>query len=283
MMPNRLATLVFVAALAVTAQVGAVRAASFTWDTTVSATDSGGVLGPYTSNGQSIYAVGYQVTGGTTAAAKTGDTLVGATAVEYTGSGYGIGVTDSGEDGSSPGHTVSNQATSSGQQITDMVAFALPGAGYIPTSITLHQFCANGNGSGAQTCAQAGSTGFDDVSIFIGGNPANMPTGATTLAQLVSTYGFTQVSTANLVTGNSLTGSGDRTINLNGSLTGGYLIIAASLNDNLGAADYFKIAALSANSPATVKVPEPGTLAIFAVGLAGIALARRRGRKSGQA
>jgi hypothetical protein len=283
MTPTRLAALAFVAALAVMAQVGDVRAASFTWDTTVSANSSGGDLGPYTSNGQSIYAVGYQVTGGTTVAAKMADTVVAATAVEYTGSCCGIGVIDSGEDGSAPGHTVSNEATSGGQQITDMVAFVLPGAGYIPTSITLHQFCANGNGSGAQTCAQDGSSGFDDVSIFIGGNPANMPTGNTTLAQLVSSYGFTQVSTANLVTGSSLTGSGDRTINLNGSLSGAYLIIAASLNDNLGSADYFKIAALSANSPATVKVPEPGTLATLAVGLAGIAIARRRRRNSGQA
>jgi hypothetical protein len=281
-MLTRLASLVFVAALAVMAQVGDVQAASFTWDTTVAADSSGGVLGPYTSNGQSIYAVGYQITGGTTAAAKMTDTLVGAAAVEYTGSCCGIGVTDSGENGSAPGHTVSNEATAGGQQITDMVAFVLPGAGYMPTSITLRQFCANGDGSGAQTCAQAGSTGFDDVSIFIGGDPANMPTGSATLAQLVSTYGFTQVSTANLVTGSSLTGSGDRTINLNGSLSGAYLIIAASLNDNVGTNDYFKVAALSANSPVT-KVPEPGTLAIFVVGLAGIALVRRRRQSSGQA
>jgi hypothetical protein len=282
MTSTRLAALMLVAALAVMAQVAGARAASFTWDTTVSATSSGGVLGPYASNGQSIYAVGYQVTGGTTVAAKMADTLVTATAAEFTGSCCGIGVIDSGEDGSAPGHTVSNEATSGGQQITDLVAFALPGAGYVPTSITLHQFCANGNGSGAQTCAQIGSTGFDDVSIFIGGNPANMPTGNTTLAQLVSSYGFTQVTTANLVTGSSLAGSGDRTINLNGSLTGGYLIIAASLNDNIGTTDYFKVAALSANSPVT-KVPEPGTLVVLVVGLAGVAIARCRRRSSDRA
>jgi hypothetical protein len=271
----RVITVVLVAALAVLAQGAAARADSFTWDTTQSVSSNSGVLGPFTSNGQSIYAVGYQISGGTTAAAKMGDSLTGATAVEYPGTCCGIGVTDSGENGSSPGHTVSNEATSGGQQITDMVAFALPGNGYYPTSITLNQYCANGNGSGASSCAAVGSTGFDDVSIFIGGNSANMPTGATTLAQLVSTYGFTQVSVANLVTGSSLTGSGDRTINLNGSLGGAYLIIAASLSDGTGTADYFKIAALSASSGPT-RVPEPSTLAILAVCLAALAAARAR-------
>jgi hypothetical protein len=276
----RVITVVLVAALAALAQGAAAHADSFTWDTTQSVSSNGGVLGPFTSNGQSIYAVGYQITGGTTAAAKMNDTVVGATAVEYTGSCCGIGVTDSGENGSSPGHTVSNEATSSGQQITDMVAFALPGNGYYPTSITLNQYCANGNASGASSCAAVGSTGFDDVSIFIGGTAGNLPTGATTLAQLVSTYGFTQVSTANLVTGNSLNGSGDRTINLNGSLSGAYLIIAASLSDGTGTPDYFKIAALSATpSPgAPTRVPEPSTLAILAVCLAALAVARARRR-----
>ncbi|MDB5410259.1 MAG: hypothetical protein JWL84_5171 [Rhodospirillales bacterium] len=268
---DRLAKLALVAALAVVAQAGGARATSFTWDTTDSATSSGGTLGPYTSNGQSIYAVGYRITGGTTAAAKMADTLMPATAVEFTGTTGGIGVVDSSETNASPANPISNQGRSGGQQITDMVAFALPGLGYYPTSITLHQFCANGLASGAQTCVPAGSTGFDDVSIFVGGNPANMPTGATTLAQLVSTYGFTQITTANLVTGSSLTGSGDRTINLTGTLPGAYLIIAASLNDNAGTPDYFKVAALSAN-----KVAEPGTLAILAVGIAGVAVARRR-------
>ncbi len=108
------------------------------------------------------------------------------------------------------------------------------------------------------------------------------PTVGTTLATLVSTDGYTQVTAANLAAGSSLTGSGDRTITLNGTLSGAYLIVVASLDDNAtsgATTDYFKIASISANSPAPIPVPEPGTLTIFGVGLAGLVLARRRGRQ----
>ena len=126
--------------------------------------------------------------------------------------------------------------------------------------------------------AQTATTGFDDVSIFVGGTEGNIPTGATTLAQLVSSYGFTQLTSANLAAGSSLNGSGDRTITLNGNIPGAYLIIAASLSDPTTTPDNFKVASLTAN-----KVAEPGTLAIFGVGLAGIALTRRRRPRPGDA
>jgi hypothetical protein len=279
MTPLGLAASVFVAALAVTVTAGGARAASYTWDTTAGASNGpGGSLG-FTNGGQSISALGYQIIGGTTASTKMTDALGAATAVEYAGTGYGIGVTDSSETGSSPGHTVSNEGTSGGKQVTDMVVFALPGTGYTPTSISLNQFCNNGNASGSRSCAQIGSSGSSNVSIFIG-NTA--PTVGTTLATLVSTDGYTQVTAANLAAGSSLTGSGDRTITLNGTLSGAYLIVVASLDDNAtsgATTDYFKIASISANSPAPIPVPEPGTLTIFGVGLAGLVLARRRGRQ----
>jgi hypothetical protein len=274
---TRLTAIAIAAAVALVAQAGNVRATSFTWDTTVAATDTSGTLGPYTVGGQSIYAVGYEIIGGTTAAAKLTDTLMPATNTIATVGG-GIGVQDTAEANTLPANAVNNTATSSGSQVTDMVAFALPGNGYYPTSITLHQYCANGHDPGAASCASTGSTGFDDVSIFVGGIAGDLPTGATTLAQLVSTYGFTQLTSANLAAGSSLNGSGDRTITLNGNIPGAYIIIAASLSDPTSTPDNFKVASLTAN-----KVAEPGTLAVFGVGLAGIALARRRRQRPGDA
>jgi hypothetical protein len=249
--------------------VGSADAASFSWDLTTKSTGSTGSNGntlsfTATGGGNSLTAEAYQVTSATTAG-TTSASLVTAYLGAYSS---GLGVTDRSENGSAPGHTVSNNATSSGNHVWDMVVFQLPTTLQL-TSITLSQWCSN-SGAGPSGCSGA-VFGLDDITVYTGHlSSLGAPAG-----QSLTALGLTQVSSPNL------NGGGDRTINLSGVAAGDYIIIAASLSDggtNSTNTDFLKIAGLGAQTPT---VPEPGTLATLGFGLAGLAALRRRMRRAG--
>jgi hypothetical protein len=128
--------------------------------------------------------------------------------------------------------------------------------------------------------------GHSNVSILVGG------TATTTLASLaglsitqleaagfhllqfdgtgVNTAGGSRTITSTTTDSNDVAGQNDLA-----DYTGSIMIVAASLTDPITTPDMFKIASIGATSAPT-KVPEPGTLAVFGVGLAGLAALRRR-------
>ncbi len=271
MSPFRSAALAAVASLVALGASGTADAASFSWDLTtqsISATGSNGNTTSFNAvgGGNALTAEAFQVTSATTAG-TTAASLVTAHLGAY--SGLGLGVTDRSENGTAPSHTVSNTATSNGSHVWDMVIFQLPTTLQL-TSITLTQWCSNGN-SGASGCT-GGSFGLDDLTVYTG----HLSSLGGAAGNSLTALGLTQVSSA------SLNGSGDRTINLSGVASGDFVIIAASLNDagtNSSNSDFIKIAGLGAQTPPT-RVAEPGTLATFGLGLAGLAALRRRMRRA---
>lgn len=71
-------------------------------------------------------------------------------------------------------------------------------------------------------------------------------------------------------------GNGDRTVTLNSPLNSyNALLFGAALGEG---GDYFKILSMTVNRPEEelTETPEPGTIALFGLGLAGLAIARRR-------
>ncbi len=265
-------------------------AANFVWDWTQAPDTSGctTTLGnslSLTNNGQTLTAESFSVTGsgtgngGANTTAKTTNALSTARLFNYAGTGFGLAVTDTtesntGSPAGSPEHTVSNQATTGGNQVSDMVAFKLPtiaGSAVNVTSIVLNQFGTDQNPSG-----------HSNVSILIGGNSS------TTLASLagqsinqLEALGFhllqfngtgTRTITSTTTDSNDAAGA-----NQLADYTGSIMIVAASLSDGTGTPDYIKIGSIAATS---TRVPEPGTVAMFGFGLAGLAALRRRRNRS---
>jgi hypothetical protein len=289
MTPFRLTTLALVAAVVAASHVGASRAASFTWHTTTASdsADTGAVgnelcfgagsPGQATCGGGGAVPAGdigvqaYEVHGG----------LSGAVQASFLGNfdSNGVGVSDtvemsSGHSAGNPNNAVSNEyLDAGGKTVTDFVIIQLPGNGYVPTSIS----------------ETAWGNLHNNADIWIGGSTAayaNLAafTAAFSRSSSPLTLATLDASFVHKTYVNPSPTSSTPTIDLSalygGSQTGAYMIIAADLNDSGTASpDYFKIAGLSASSPVT-KVPEPGTLAILALGLVGLAVAkRRRGRR----
>jgi PEP-CTERM motif len=165
-------------------------------------------------------------------------------AVKYTGDQNLVGSPSFVEDvGNSPGHTIDNQG------VYDMVVFQLPSSNFDVTQIALETFSSSQYSSGAA-----------DFTVFAGGNSAADALSlagfaGVTLAQLTSTYGFTEISYPS---------SGNGTYNINpNNLTGRYLIVAASLA-NTKRNDDFKIASIAGTTLLT-KVPEPSSITLLLV------------------
>jgi hypothetical protein len=276
----RLTTTALVVAAATVAGIGS--AGAVTFDFTVGA-DGGATTGLQPTADPETWTVGTQTI---TAQAfsinstpiNSSTSTVDAQLGIYTGGGFGIGVTSLTEPaGSSPQHTVSNETNH------DFVVFQLP-ASFNTLSMTLNQFCsAGGDPTNPGTCASISQIGNDNADFYFGNGSLSAIAAATaahteTLGAL--TAGLTHIDSKTLTGG--VSHSGDETLNLTGLPQGNLLVVIASLSDGVGssnAPDYFKIGNLTATQT-THNVPEPGTIAVFGVGLAGLAYLRRRQRAS---
>ena len=188
------------AVLTSVAALGSAGAATFNWDWTTTPDTSGTTQSPgngltMSNGGQTLTAEAFQVTGNGTATsgAKITAGLATSRLFNYSGTGFGLGVTDNVESGQptntgplgdagSPAHTVSNQAqTTGGAQVTDMVAFKLPtitGNTVSVTNVVLNQFGNN-----------VSPAGHSNVSILIGGT-------ATTNSASLAGLSITQLEAA---------------------------------------------------------------------------------------
>ena len=157
----------------------------------------------------------------------------------YSG-GLGVtspGSTSSGGDGDGSGnrHTVDN----SGKK--DIVVFKLPTTGYIPLSVYLSAF------------------GDTDIDAWVGGNGKTFNDFLS-----LSFSSFTVANGFTACTGDNSGSDSNRTANINCSLAGQYLIVAA---DKDASNDNFKIKTLDANGG---KIPEPSSLLLALVGMFGL-------------
>jgi len=261
--------------------LGAADAATFDWDwTTIDNSTSTQPLGDQlsvTNNGQTLTAEGFQITGnGNATSGAKFTTGISTSRLFSFGSFAGLGVTDTAEPGlggtgtatSSPNHTISNEATTGGAQVTDLVAFQLPtiaGSSLSLSSIVLTRW--------------GGSTGSANVSVLIG--KASSLTGLVgkSVQSLESSgfellqFGGTGLNTfgggftiSSTTTDTNTAGEGNVGADLGDitNVSGDILIVAASLDDNGQSAsqtDFIKVANVVTTSTVT-RVPEPGTLTL---------------------
>jgi hypothetical protein len=288
-----ISVLACLAAIAGVMSISVARAATLptTWTfTSTTMCPAGSNCGSTPNQGQDTGTIGmatvFTGSGGETLSAEAFSTTSATAALstaflgQYLGTGYGLGVSDNTEISHGvpyPDHTVSNESGSS-----DVIIFQLP-AGVAVTGILLNGNFGGGTnadvylGTGIGTGSASGTTltlGSCASGSCTGNNSGTTSFTSQSLTSLVSNFGFVQVNGGG--TGGQFNGSS--TVN-NISLTDGiayqYLIVVASLTDTNP--DYFKVGAVTAGTPThTIAVPEPGTLALFGIGLAGLVALRRR-------
>jgi hypothetical protein len=300
-----------VAALASVVSLGAAKATTFDWDWSTSdnsnTTQVAGNQLSVASNGQTLTAESYQLIGnvGSNGSFLTGskytDTLSTARLFSF-GSGIGLGVTNSVEAGNvspttavgpapSPEHTVSNQATTSvggvTTQVTDLIAFQLPTISGSTLSISSLSLTRWGGSSGsANTSVLIGKANGLSISTLAGQSIKSLESAGFQLLQFGGTStnnnGPSPLTISSTAVDTNTAAEGDQGGTLGGltDVSGDILIIAASLDDNGSSpsqTDFIKPLSIVTTS---TKVPEPGTLAMFGVGLAGLIGLRRRRKKA---
>lgn len=229
-----------------------------------------------TSGGQSLKVRAYSTRG----ADSTG-LLRSAQIVNYTG---GFAVTNATGDvgeGSAPEHATDNQGS------YDLLVFELPAAGFDIESFMLGWAHEGSTYNGT-------ATNEADVQAWFGGNnlgsdfnfstacittpctntgPVSAPTGGT-LAYL----GLTDITSSMNNPGGGVGDGGSNVplftgINFDGTQSGQYLVLAGKLADT---DDFFKVKAISGSAGSGGQTPEPGTLALLALGLFGLVTLKRR-------
>jgi len=179
---------------------------------------------------------------------------------EYSGSQFGLGV----QNLSAPRHAVDNQSG------FDFIVFKLPtGTNFDKLDISLSPFGTTENINATILY------GTPTAALGLGSNPSVTAFAGLSISNLLAD-GFAETTTTNLLHESSI-----KTVDIVASSPIEYFIVAADLTPSRYETDYFKVNAVTAIDTPTV--PEPGTLAVFGIGLAGMWAAGRRSRRVGRA
>jgi hypothetical protein len=158
--------------------------------------------------------------------------------------GGGIGVSNQFESTGSPNHAIDNSGSHN-----DLVLFEFDSDEFNAESFQI-----------------GWSTNDSDIRIWVGGSGAGLDLEGMTIDDLENSLDFTQLPDFwNVATNTS--------VDLGTSLTGRYMVVTGG---NETYKDYFKFKQIVATVDDPEDVPEPDSIALFAMGLAGFGIIRNR-------